>query len=54
MWTALCAYEESVVVRGKALDFPDSLIVAKSHAVLRRQVNQYLSYSALIKWSISW
>ena len=35
VWTALCAFEESVSVRGKALDFADSLIVAKAHVVLR-------------------
>lgn len=36
VWTALCAFEESVAVRRKTLDFPDSLIVAKAHAVLRQ------------------
>lgn len=34
VWTALCAFEESTTVRGKTLDFADSLIVAKAHAVL--------------------
>lgn len=34
VWTALCAFEKSATVRGKALDFADSLIVAKAHAVL--------------------
>lgn len=33
IWSALCAYEESITVRGKTLDFADSLIVAKSHAI---------------------
>lgn len=36
VWTALCAFEESVTVRGKALDFADSLIVAKAQEVLRQ------------------
>ncbi len=33
VWTALCNFEESKPVRGKALDFADALIVAKSHSV---------------------
>lgn len=36
VWTALRACEDSVKVRGKALDFADSLIVAKAHEVLRQ------------------
>ncbi len=36
VWTALCAFEESITVRGKALDFADSLIVAKAQDVLRQ------------------
>lgn len=36
VWTALRAFESAVVVRGKALDFADSLIVAKAHAVLQQ------------------
>ncbi len=37
VWTALRAFEDSVKVRGKLLDFADSLIVAKAHAVLQQQ-----------------
>lgn len=31
VWSALCDYEESKPVRGKALDFADALIVNKAH-----------------------
>lgn len=31
VWSALCDYEESGPVRGKALDFADALIVKKAH-----------------------
>jgi len=31
IWSALCDYEESKPVRGKALDFADALIVNKAH-----------------------
>ena len=31
IWSALCDYEESKPVRGKALDFSDALIVNKAH-----------------------
>ncbi|MBL4571825.1 MAG: type II toxin-antitoxin system VapC family toxin [Gammaproteobacteria bacterium] len=31
VWSALCDYEESMPVRGKALDFADALIVNKAH-----------------------
>jgi predicted nucleic-acid-binding protein len=31
VWSALCDYEESKLVRGKALDFADALIVHKAH-----------------------
>ena len=35
VWTALRTFEDAKKNRGKALDFPDSLIVAKAHDVLR-------------------
>ncbi|PTN12562.1 hypothetical protein [Nitrosomonas aestuarii] len=33
IWSALCDYEEARSVRGKELDFADSLIANKSHFV---------------------
>ena len=33
IWSSLCDYEESKPVRGKELDFADSLITNKSHFV---------------------
>ena len=33
IWSALCDYEEAKSVRGKELDFADSLIANKSHFV---------------------
>ncbi len=35
VWSSLCDYEEAKPVRGKTLDFVDSLIVNKSHFVAK-------------------
>lgn len=33
VWSALMTYEESITVRGKALDFADALIAHKAHFI---------------------
>ncbi|MCH9692347.1 MAG: type II toxin-antitoxin system VapC family toxin [Gammaproteobacteria bacterium] len=37
VWSALMDYEESKPVRGKALDFPDALIIHKAQFVANRE-----------------
>ena len=37
IWSALCDYDESKSIRGKALDFVDALIFHKSHAAAKNK-----------------
>jgi predicted nucleic-acid-binding protein len=49
IWSALCDYEESKPVRGKALDFADSLIVNKAHYIAENKGVELTAFYSLDK-----
>ena len=49
VWSSLCDYEETKLVRGKALDFVDALIVNKSHFVAENKGASLLAFYSFDK-----
>lgn len=49
VWSALCDYEESKLVRGKALDFADALIVNKAHFTAENNSASLLAFYSFDK-----
>ena len=49
IWSALCDYEESRPVRGKALDFADAIIVNKAHVTAENKGVSLLAFYSFDK-----
>jgi len=49
IWSSLCNYEESIPIRGKELDFVDSLIANKSHCVVENKGTRLLAFYSFDK-----
>jgi len=52
IWSSLCDFEEAKPIRGKALDFVDSLIVNKSRAVAKNmgpQLSAFYSFDKAVE-----